>query len=73
MTMWQFWPKIDQENSDGECIQHTIIPHTIALRYIQCLMAKIVNRHIGLLSQIIFSQLVIFSLEHDRIWWVDRY
>ena len=38
--MWQFWPKIDQENCDGECVQHTIIPLMLTLRYIQCLMAK---------------------------------
>ena len=73
--MWQFWPKVDQENSDGECIQHMITSHMFALRYIQCLMAKIVSRHIGLFIQIIFifNQLVIFSCEAYRIWWVDHY
>ena len=25
--MCQLGPKIDQENSDGECMQHMIIPH----------------------------------------------
>ena len=40
---WQFWPGIDQENSDGECMQHMINPHMLALRYIQRLMAKIVS------------------------------
>ena len=65
--MCKFWPKIDKENSDSECMQHMIIPHMLALRYIQCLIAKTVSRYIGLLEQIIFicSQLVIFSLEHD--------
>ena len=72
--MCQFWPKIDQENSGSECMQHMIIPHMLVLRYIQCPMAKIVSRHTGQLFQIFFisSQLVIFNLEHDQIWWVDR-
>ena len=60
--MRQLWPKIDQENSDGECLQYMIIPHMLALTYIQCLVAKNVSRHIGLLNQIIF---ICRQLEHD--------
>ena len=43
--------------------------------YIQCLMATIVSRHTGLFIPVIliFSQLVIFSLEDDRIWCVKHY
>ena len=52
--MRQFWPKINQENSDGECMQHMITPHMLASKKIQCLVAKIVSRHIGLLIQRIF-------------------
>ena len=68
--MWQFWPKIDQDNSDSECMQHMIIPHMLALRYIQRLMATIVSWHIDQFIQMIFvfSQRVIVSLETDRIW-----
>ena len=52
--MWQFWPKIDPENSDSEYMQHMIIFRVLALRYIQCLMAKIVSWHVWLFIQIIF-------------------
>ena len=46
-------------------MQNMIITHMLALRYIPCLMAKIVSGHIGLFIQItfIFSQLVIFLLK----------
>ena len=52
-----------------------IIPHMLALKYIQCLMAETVSWHVGLFIQVIyiFSQLVIVSLETDRVWWVDCY
>ena len=55
-------------------MQHMIIPHMLALRYSQCLMARIVSWHVGLFIQIFFffSQLVIVSLETGRIWWVDN-
>ena len=54
-------------------MQHMIIPHVLALRYIQCLMANIASWHIVLVIQIIFSKLAIFSSEIDRIRCVDRY
>ena len=55
--MRHFWPKIDPDNGDGEYMQHLIIPHMFALKYIQCLMAKIVSQHRGLFTQIIFTLL----------------
>ena len=36
----QIWSKIDQENSDVECMQRMIIFHMLALIYIQCLKAE---------------------------------
>ena len=73
--MWQIWRKIDRENCDGDCMQHMIISHAPVSRHVQCLMATIVSWHTGLFIIIIliFSQLVIFSSEDDKIGWVDHY